>query len=175
MAGPFGKLFRKPKETVIRCAAVVPAAGNSVRMGQDKLLLSLGDQPVLVRTLRALDCCPYIEEIIVVTRQDLIVPVAQLCKDCAFSKVTKVIVGGETRTHSVLAGVREVSRHLELIAIHDGARPLVSQAVLKEVICRAAQCGAAAPAVHHKTGGEGCCHRYAGSEQALRNSDAAGV
>ena len=82
-----------------------------------------------------------------VTRRDLIVPIGQLCQDYAFSKVTKVVVGGETRTHSVLAGLREVSEHLELAAIHDGARPLVSQQVLEEAILRAAQCGAAAPAV----------------------------
>lgn len=147
MGGLLGKLFRKNKTAEVRCAAVVPAAGSSVRMGQDKLLLTLGEQPVLAHTLRALDCCPYIEEIIVVTRRDLIVPVGQLCKDYAFSKVTKVIVGGETRTQSVLNGVREVSGHLELVAIHDGARPLVSQQVLEEAILRAAQCGAAAPAV----------------------------
>ena len=140
MPGFWGKLFQKKCGSDIRCAAVVPAAGSSVRMGQDKLLLSLDEQPVL-------DCCPYVEEIIVVTRRDLIVPIGQLCQDYAFSKVTKVVVGGETRIHSVLAGLREVSEHLELAAIHDGARPLVSQQVLEEAILRAAQCGAAAPAV----------------------------
>ena len=71
----------------------------------------------------------------------------QLCRDCAFSKVTKVVLGGETRTHSVLAGIREVSPEWELIAIHDGARPLVSAEVLEEAIVKAASCGAAAPAV----------------------------
>lgn len=147
MPGFWGKLFQKKCGSDIRCAAVVPAAGSSVRMGQDKLLLSLDEQPVLAHTLRALDCCPYVEEIIVVTRRDLIVPIGQLCQDYAFSKVTKVVVGGETRIHSVLAGLREVSEHLELAAIHDGARPLVSQQVLEEAILRAAQCGAAAPAV----------------------------
>ena len=103
--------------------------------------------PVLAHTLRALDNCPYITEIVVVTRGDLIVPVGQLCRDCAFSKVTKVVLGGETRTHSVLAGIREVSPEWELIAIHDGARPLVSAEVLEEAIVKAASCGAAAPAV----------------------------
>ena len=130
------------------CAAIVPAAGSSSRMaGSDKLLLPLGETPVLVHTLRALDNCPYIQEIVVVTRKDLIVPVGQLCKDCAFSKVTKVVAGGETRTHSVLAGIRELGLQHELVAIHDGARPLVTAEVLETVIRKAAQCGAAAPAV----------------------------
>lgn len=147
MTGWLGRLFRKVQEADVRCGAVVPAAGSSVRMGQDKLMLELDGQPVLIHTLRALDLCPYVEEIIVVTRREQIVPVAQLCKAYGLSKVVKVIAGGETRTQSVLAGVREISRHLELVAIHDGARPLVSQEVLSEVILRAAQCGAAAPAV----------------------------
>ena len=147
MAGLFKRLFQKRREGAVRCAAVVPAAGRSERMGRDKLALDLGGQPVLVHTLRALDRCPYIEEIVVVTRADAIVPTAQLCRDCGLSKISKVIVGGQTRTQSVLAGIREVSRHTALIAIHDGARPLVSQSVLEEVIRRAAQCGAAAPAV----------------------------
>lgn len=148
MAGLLSRLFHKKGAPSIRCAAVVPAAGSSTRMaGRDKILLPLGDQPVLVHTLRALELCPHITEIVVVTRRDLIVPIGQLCRDCGFQKVTKVIPGGETRTRSVYNGVGEVSREAELIAIHDGARPLVSQAVLDAVITRAAQCGAAAPAV----------------------------
>jgi 2-C-methyl-D-erythritol 4-phosphate cytidylyltransferase len=48
---------------------------------------------------------------------------------------------------SVFAGINEVSRDVELIAVHDGARPLVSEQVIREVIVRGAECGAAAPAV----------------------------
>ena len=144
MAGWLGRLFHRKKDEPLRCTAVVAAAGSSARMeGQDKLLLILGEQPVLVHTLRALELCPYITEIVIVTREDRIVPVGQLCRDYAFSKVSKVIVGGDTRTASVLAGVREAEEGASLIAVHDGARPLVSQSV----ILRARECGAAAPAV----------------------------
>ncbi len=131
-----------------RCAAVVPAAGTATRMeGQDKLLSLLGDWPVLVHTLRALEASALIDEIVVVTRADLIVLVGQLCKDYAISKVSKVIVGGDSRTRSVLAGILEVTPGTELIAIHDGARPLVTAEVIDAAILRAAQCAAAAPAV----------------------------
>lgn len=147
MAGLLGRLFRRRREEELRCSAVVPAAGSSTRMGQDKLLLPLGEQPVLLHTLRALELCPYITEIVVVTREELIVPIGQLCRDAALEKVRKVIVGGATRSHSVLAGLGELSQDAELAAIHDGARPLVSQAVLEAVIRRASECGAAAPAV----------------------------
>ena len=141
-------MFRKKGTPTKRCPPVVPAAGSSTRMaGRDKILLPLGDQPILFHTLRALELCPHITEIVVVTRRDLIVPIGRLCHNCGFQKVTKVIPGGETRTHSVLNGVSEVSKDAELIAIHDGARPLVTQSLLDAVITRASQCGAAAPAV----------------------------
>ena len=146
--GLFDRLLKKKKSlTGPVCSAVVPAAGRSSRMGEDKVLLPLGDVPVLLRTLRALEECPYIHEIIVVTREDLLVPVSQMCKDAALSKVRKVVVGGETRTASVLAGLREVDPQAELIAIHDGARPLVTEEIISEAILKAARCGAAAPAV----------------------------
>lgn len=148
MAGLFSRLFHKKEPQKVSCAAVVPAAGNSTRMaGRDKILLPLGEQPVLAHTLRALELCPYITEIVIVTRRELIVPIGQLCRDYGFGKVTKVVPGGETRTQSVLNGVLEVSGQTELVAIHDGARPLVSQNVLEGAIVRASQCGAAAPAV----------------------------
>ncbi len=102
---------------------------------------------MLLWTLRALEGCPYITEIIVVTREDLIVPVGQLCKDAALSKVRKVVLGGETRTASVLAGIREADPAAELIAIHDAARPLVTQGVINAAVEKAAVLGAAAPAV----------------------------
>ena len=141
----FGRKRKGPQAP--GCAMVVVAAGSSQRMGQDKMFLELDGRPVLAHTLAALEASDRVEEIVVVTREDLIVPISGLCRDAALSKVRKVVRGGDTRTRSVLAGVEELSRSIELAAIHDGARPLVSQQVLEEVIRRAAQCGAAAPAV----------------------------
>lgn len=115
--------------------------------GQDKILAPMGDWPVLLHTLKALEASAYIREIVVVTREDQIVPVSQLCRDCALGKVTKVVAGGADRTHSVLNGVREVSSRAGLIAIHDGARPLVTAEIIDEAILQASTCGAAAPAV----------------------------
>ncbi|MFR1051900.1 MAG: 2-C-methyl-D-erythritol 4-phosphate cytidylyltransferase [Lachnospirales bacterium] len=131
----------------MRCTAVVPAAGRSTRMGEDKLMLPLGDVPVLLRTLWALEQCAGITEIVVVTREDLIVPVGQLCRDAGLVKVHKVVVGGESRTESVLAGVREADPAAELIAVHDAARPLITRELLEKVLKTAEQYGAAALAV----------------------------
>lgn len=110
-------------------------------------MLELAEAPVIVHTLRALDNCPYIHEIIVVTREELLVPISKLCVDYILPKVRKVVVGGATRAQSVYMGIREVSEHARLIAIQDGARPLITQDVLKDVIQTAAKCGAAAPAI----------------------------
>jgi len=115
--------------------------------GQDKILLPLNEVPVLIRSLRALENSPSVFEIIVVTREDLIVLVAQLCRDAGLRKVKKVVVGGRSRTESVLAGVREVSPEAQLIAIHDGARPLVTEGIIETAIAAARKTGCAAPAV----------------------------
>ena len=147
MAGLLSMFQKKKKEPVI-CSAVVVAAGSARRMeGIDKVLAPLGELPVLVHTLYALQDCPYVHEVVIVTREDLLVPVGTLCKDYKLDKVTKIIVGGAERIHSVQAGIREVRGDATLIAIQDGARPLVTQQILEETIGKAAATGAAAPAL----------------------------
>ena len=132
MAGLFSRLSRK--KPVHIWSAVVVAAGSARRMeGIDKVLATLGGYPVLVHTLRAFQQCPLISEVVVVTREDLLVEIADLCRDFALTKVTKVVKGGKERIHSVQAGLQEVREDAELIAIHDGARPLLPPAVLEEV------------------------------------------
>ena len=132
---------------MVNCSVIVPAAGSSTRMGQDKLLMPLCDVPMLLRTLWRLEECGYVSEIIIATREDLIVPVGQLCKDAGLQKVRKEVAGGESRTDSVLAGLREADPKAELIAIHDADRPLVTAEILSGTIRKAMERGAAAPAV----------------------------
>lgn len=132
---------------MVSCSVIVPAAGSAVRMGQDKLLMPLHDVPMLLRTLWTLEGCGYVTEIIIATREDLIVPVGQLCRDAGLQKVRKVVVGGESRTASVLAGLREADPTTQLVAIHDADRPLLTAEILGKTIRRAAERGAAAPAV----------------------------
>ena len=140
-------LLGREKGQKLTCTAVVPAAGRSLRMGEDKLFLPLKDVPVIIRTLRTLENSVYITEIIIATREELIVPMGQLCKDAALTKVRKIVVGGETRSASVLAGIREADSASELIAVHDGDRPLVTVDIVNTAIEKAAERGAAAPAV----------------------------
>lgn len=145
--GLLARLLGREKDPVLTCSAIVPAAGRSVRMGEDKLFLPLGDVPVILRTLRTLESSAYITEIIIATREELMVPLGRLCKDAALTKVRKIVIGGETRSASVLAGIREADPASELIAIHDGDRPLVTVDIVNAAIEKAAERGAAAPAV----------------------------
>lgn len=139
---------RKKRSASPFCSVVVAAAGSSTRMeGQDKMFAELDGVPVLARTLIVLDACRMIHEIVVVTRPEMISRVAQLCRDHQIKKASKVIVGGETRTRSVFNGVNACSQAAETIAIHDGARPLVTSRVLEDALQKGAQTGAAAPAV----------------------------
>ena len=148
MAGFLSMLERKKKPQRPVCAAVVVAAGSARRMeGIDKILAPLGQLPVIVHTLYALQDNPAIDEIVVVTRPDLLVEIGRLCREYNLSKVTKVILGGEERIHSVRAGIAEVRSDAHLIAIHDGARPLVPAEVISTAVEKAAVTGAAAPAI----------------------------
>ncbi len=116
-------------------------------MGEDKLMLLLDGKPVLLHTLESLEHCSLIREIVVVTREDRIEPFSHMIHEAGLKKVTKVVQGGETRLLSVRLGVLEISKRAELIAVQDGARPLAPQWMLEEVILKAAECGAAAPAL----------------------------
>ena len=146
MAGLLSLFKKKPAPPT--CSAVIVAAGSARRMeGIDKMLASLGELPVLVHTLYAFQDAPAVDEVVVVTREDLLVEVSRLCREFALDKVKKVVVGGEERILSVQAGLGEISAQAELVAIHDGARPLVSQRIIQEAVETAARTGAAAPAV----------------------------
>lgn len=141
-------LFHRKKKNDMICSGVVVAAGSARRMnGVDKIMVPVGGLPVLAHSIRSFEECFPIKEIVVVTREDLIFEVGKLVKDCGFSKVSKIIVGGDSRAKSVLAGLNEVSPHIQLVAIHDGARPFLTGDVLEEVIRKGAECGAAAPGI----------------------------
>ena len=146
---PFLKKIRAARRP--RCAALVAAAGSSSRMGGvNKLLLPLDGVPVLVRTLDDLQRAENVDEIIVATREEDLVEISQLCRTYGIGKCTKVVRGGESRVHSVMLAALEASSDTELLAVQDGARPLVTSELIDKVIHAAANSGAAAPAVQVK-------------------------
>ena len=129
-----------------RCGAVIVAAGSASRMGGiDKVMASLGGTPMVARTTAAFQNCDAIAEIVIVTRPDLIRPISALC--AGMDKVRAVVAGGSSRQESVWQGLNALSEDIQLAAIHDGARPLVSNLVIDRTVRAANSYGAAAPAV----------------------------
>ncbi len=129
-----------------KCGAVIVAAGTASRMGGiDKVMAPLGGEPMIVRTVRAFQNCGAIAEIVVVTREDLILPITSACR--GMDKVKAVVAGGASRQESVARGLSALSGQMKLAAVHDGARPLVSDAVIDRTVRAAHSYGAAAPAV----------------------------
>ena len=140
------KIFRK-KQKDPHCSVVVVAAGSSERMGSDKMLMTLGAKPVIIRTLMAFQKCPMVDDIVVVTKREKIMALADMIKLYDISKVTQVISGGATRMESSLAGVSAVRKGAKLIAIHDGARPLVSRELIERVVREANEHTSAVPVI----------------------------
>ena len=128
------------------CAAVIVAAGSSARMGgTDKILAELGGLPVLSRTLRAFDDHDMVDTIIVVAREEQMPKISRVCS--SYHNVRIVVPGGNSRQESVMHGLEAVPEETELVAVHDGARPLVTPEVITKAILKAAKFGAAAPAI----------------------------
>lgn len=139
----------KPARRVLplrRCGAVIVAAGTASRMGGiDKVMAPLKGEPMIVHTVRAFQNCDVIREIVIVTREDLLAPIMDLCH--GFNKVQVVIVGGASRQESVERGLDMMSAGTKLVAVQDGARPLISWQVIDRTVWAANSYGAAAPAV----------------------------
>jgi len=131
-------------------SAIVVAAGTSQRMGFDKLIAKLAGCPVFIRTLQRFEICSDVKEIILVVHPDRLKQFGSLVADFGLGKVNRVVAGGEQRHLSVAAGLQATSPAADLIAVHDGARPLISPDVIALAIREASACGAvsvAAPIV----------------------------
>ena len=128
------------------CGAVIVAAGNASRMGGiDKVMAPLGGEPLIVHTVRQFQQCDAIREIVVVTRQDLLMPIMDLCSQ--FDKLRAVVTGGDSREDSVNMGMNTLSEKCRLVAVQDGARPFASYELIDRVVRAANTYGAAAPAI----------------------------
>ncbi|MEY2572788.1 MAG: 2-C-methyl-D-erythritol 4-phosphate cytidylyltransferase [Verrucomicrobiota bacterium] len=124
--------------------AIIVAAGNSQRMGFDKLLALLGDKPVLAHTIDAFERTASVNEIILVARPDRLREFEELVRQNNFEKVGRVIAGGEQRQDSVSAGLEQLNAAATFVAVHDAARPLVTPEQIERLLELARQHGGAA-------------------------------
>ena len=143
----FDKLLRR-RGSHPYCAALVPAAGRSRRMGgTDKLTALLGGEPVLHRTLWALDNARLVDEIVVAVSPDRLEEIAALCVRAGVKKPLRVVEGGASRAQSVLMAALAASDRCELLAVHDGARPLIRGEQVDDMVRLGQKTYAAAPAL----------------------------
>ncbi len=128
--------------------AVIVAAGNSTRMGTPKQFILLNGRPLITYTLAAFEQCSAIDKIVVVAQEEHHALLREMTETYSITKVSAFVRGGATRQQSVRNGVDAC--HADYVAIHDGARPLVTPAIIEQVIHEAVQYGAATAAVRTK-------------------------
>ena len=126
-------------------SAIIVAAGGSTRMGSSdsKQFISLSGKTVIERTLTTFQHCGLIKEIVVVCREQDCERIREIAGKNAFSKVSAVVKGGDSRAHSVKNGISAANPRAEYYAIHDGARPLVTVEEIERVVEAAFDTGAA--------------------------------
>ena len=122
-------------------SVVIVAGGTGSRMGRPKQMIPLGGKPIVVHSILAFKMCPCVKEIIVVTPLENRAVISQFVQDVVF------VDPGDTRLASVRNGVSRVSAQVAVVAVHDGARPLVSSVHIQKALQSAFDNGAAVLAV----------------------------
>ena len=117
-------------------SAVIVAAGSSTRMGKKgaKQFLEVGGVPVLARTLIAFQNAPYVAEIVVVAKENDFARIKQMAKEYAITKLKRLVQGGDTRAASVKNGFQAIDPNAKFVAIHDGARCLITPEMIRRVL-----------------------------------------
>jgi len=135
----------RPGKTV----AIIPSAGMGRRMGsRKKNYLTLLGRPVLAHTLEAFERSASIDSVVVVVPAgDEAFCRNEIVSKYGFKKVAAVVAGGAERQDSVSNGIKAAGGGASIIAVHDGARPLVTPEVIERVIAAACEHGAAIAAV----------------------------
>ena len=121
----------------MKVTAIIVAAGKGKRMlhSVPKHFICLEDKPVLAYTLDAFEKCPDVNQIIVVSRSgEENYCLTEVVEKYGFKKVLKIAIGGDRRQDSVYNGIKELDEDTDIVAVHDGVRPFVSQNILCEAI-----------------------------------------
>ncbi|MBF0122444.1 MAG: 2-C-methyl-D-erythritol 4-phosphate cytidylyltransferase [Candidatus Omnitrophica bacterium] len=128
---------------------IIPAAGSGERMKVDvpKVFLKIGDWPVIVHALDAFEKCSLIDGIILVGPEEHLKALEGIVREAGFKKIRRVVAGGATRTQSVRHGLKALDKDVDVVLVHDGARPLVTPAIIEESIKACSVSGAVVVAV----------------------------
>jgi 2-C-methyl-D-erythritol 4-phosphate cytidylyltransferase len=133
-------------------AAIVLAGGSGSRVQRDvnKVYLPIGDRDMLEYSLETMDRSPRMSQVALVVREDDEARAEMLIAETMPSKLSHVVVGGASRHLSEIAGLRAFQSDIEdgtidIVAIHDGARPFMTLELLNTLIDTAVECGGAIP------------------------------
>jgi 2-C-methyl-D-erythritol 4-phosphate cytidylyltransferase len=125
-----------------RVTALIPAAGMGKRMGKAtaKQFLPLGDKPMLSHTLLVFQRSSEIDEIIpILSEEDMEMCLKDVIEAFHITKVRTLVVGGRERQDSVYNGLKKVEEDASVVLVHDGVRPFVTQAKIRECVEAARQ------------------------------------
>ncbi len=126
-------------------SAIIVAAGLGKRFGgkTPKQFLEILGKPVVVHTMLRFEACPLVDEIILVLPAEQKAAFLQYAGKYGLKKLSKIIAGGASRAESVLNGLKAVrAETARIVAVHDGARPLVTPDEIAGVIEKAEETGA---------------------------------
>ncbi len=127
--------------------AVIVAAGRGTRMGgADKLFTEIGGRPLLACAVAAFQECAAVDRIVLVLAKANLERGREVVKRHGFTKVSSVCPGGARRQDSVRLGLEALGPY-DYVAVHDGARPLVTPELIERGLEAARETGAAAPAI----------------------------
>jgi len=134
------------------CTAVIVAAGKGKRMGTDisKQFLPLCGKEILTHTVEVFEKADRIRDIVLVTGTDSLQDVQDMVWEYGWQKVISVVAGGKERQDSVWNGLQAISEDTEIVLIHDGVRPFVTEEILDLSIETAVEMGGCAAGVPAK-------------------------
>lgn len=123
--------------------AVIVAAGKGRRMGTEisKQFLPLCGKEILAHTVEKFEKAACIRDIILVTGGDALQDVRQMVQEYGWKKIISVTEGGKERQDSVFLGLQQVPQDTEIVLIHDGVRPFVTEEILERSIAAAKETG----------------------------------
>lgn len=120
-----------------KVAAVIVAGGSGRRMGMNikKQFIELEGKAILAHTIEAFNKCKVVDEIVVVVgKEDIDKVRTEIVSRYGYDKVIQIIEGGTERQESVYNGLMAVSKDVQYVMIHDGARPFISQVILEKAL-----------------------------------------
>ncbi len=140
---PFTGGFTVKKTTVIIAAA---GSGERMGLGYNKLLKEISGKPLIAHTILALEKCRFVSDIIISASQTDMESILDIIRTEKIKKVKKIVQGGKTRTESVYAALSAIDK-TDIVMVHDGARPFISEEVIKQTLLDVEQTGATIVAV----------------------------